>query len=164
MSKRVYIQSELLPEIRLIEVDETVDGARLKALCIAELPSESREDEVFLFQEDGTEELHASVKVVDIFTEQGGHVHLHRCRHIKVSVRFSGRTIEHEFQPGTTVGKVKKWAVKEFGMPPADAAEHVLQILGTSDQPDVATHIGTLAPFPKCAVAFDLVPSHRIQG
>lgn len=164
MSKRVYIQSEMLPEIRLIEVEESLDGAGLKALCIAELPSESREEKVFLFLEDSDEELHASATVVEVFTEQGTHVHVHRCHHIKVSVRFSGRTIEHEFRPGTTVGKVKKWAVKEFGMPPADAAEHVLQIVGTSEQPDVTTHIGTLAPYPKCAVAFDLVPSHRVQG
>jgi len=164
MSKRVYIQSEMLPDIRLIEVEETVDSAGLMALCIAELPSESREEEVFLFLEDATDELPAGAKLIELTEEQGVHIHVHRCHHIKVTVRFGGRTIEREFRPGITVGTVKKWAVREFGMPPPDAAEHVLQIVGTSDQPDVATHIGTLAPYPKCAVAFDLVPSHRVQG
>jgi hypothetical protein len=128
MSKRVYIQSEMLSDIRLIEVAENVNGAGLKALCVAELPTESREEEVFLFLEDSTEELTAEVRVTEIIIEGGAHVHVHRCRHIKVSVRFSGRTIERQFRPGTTVGTVKKWAVKEFGMPAPDAAEHVLPI------------------------------------
>jgi hypothetical protein len=59
---------------------------------------------------------------------------------------------------------VKNWAAKELGIPKEDAAELILQISGTQEQPDVDVHIGTLAACPACALAFDLVPNPRIQG
>lgn len=34
----------------------------------------------------------------------------------------------------------------------------------TTEQPDVDVHIGTLTKCPQCAVTFDLVPAHRING
>ena len=81
-----------------------------------------------------------------------------------VKVTYSGRVVQQVFGPGRTVGAVKIWAAKEFGIPREDAAELVLQLTGTQDQPDVDVHIGTLAACPACAVAFDLVPNQRIQG
>lgn len=72
--------------------------------------------------------------------------------------------VEHVFGPGRTVGAVKKWAATELGIPKEDAAELILQIAGTHDQPDVDAHIGTLAACPGCTIAFDLVPNPSIQG
>lgn len=49
-------------------------------------------------------------------------------------------------------------------MQPGDIAEHVLQIAGSNEQPDVDTHIGTLTACQACSVIVDLVPAHRING
>ena len=45
-----------------------------------------------------------------------------------MTVTFNGQSKGHEFSPAKTVDDVKKFAaIREFGMKPADAAEHVLQ-------------------------------------
>ena len=91
-------------------------------------------------------------------------LHVTKCRHVEVSVRFNGEHAKRRFAPGTTVGRVHHWAARRaFGLSPRDAAEHVLQIPGTQ------------APGPRCAhrhadcsavcsVGFDLVPRKRVEG
>jgi hypothetical protein len=96
--------------------------------------------------------------------EHGVRVHLHRCKHIEVEVRFGAEVLRHPFRPATTVVRVRLWAGHKLGMRPGDIAEHVLQLAGTEVQPDVDTHIGALTKCPKCSVSFDLVPAHRING
>ena len=92
-------------------------------------------------------------------------MHVHRCRHVEVTVSFNGETVRHHFGPGSTVARVKHWAaVHKFKMTEAEAGEHVLQITGTHDRPAPGTHLGSLVSCPKCAIAFDLVPDQRING
>jgi len=59
--------------------------------------------------------------------------------------------------------KVKKEFVKAIHMSPVDATEHVLQLTGTTIQPDAHDHIGSLVG-EHCSVAFVLVPKIRPQG
>jgi hypothetical protein len=100
----------------------------------------------------------------DLASAQGLKVHLHRCHRIEVSVTFNG-TKEHDFAPGASVARVKRWAVeKAFPMSPEDAGEHVLQIAGTSERPSLSTHLGSLTACPGCRVRFDLVPHERVNG
>jgi hypothetical protein len=93
-------------------------------------------------------------------------VHIHRCRRVDVKVFFNGRTIERQFSPAATIGKVTEWAAgkKGFNLDPADAIEHVLQVSGTSQRPDEDEHLGTLVHSPTCAASFDLVPKQRVEG
>ena len=85
--------------------------------------------------------------------------------HVEVAVHFKGKTVHARFAPGTTVARVKHWAaVRKFGMTEEEASDHLLQIAGTTDQPDPGTHIGTLASCPKCKVAFDLVTTPKVNG
>jgi hypothetical protein len=121
-------------------------------------------DEAAVFLEDQDEPLADATTVESIAGKHGVRLHVHRCRRVTVKVIYSGRTIEQVFGPGRTVGSVKKWAAKELGIPKEDAAELILQIAGTKEQPDVDVHIGTLAVCPACALTFDLVPNPRIQG
>ena len=66
---------------------------------------------------------------------------------------------------GTTVETVKRWAaIKGFGMTPADAAEHVLQLAGSTIRPEPDTHIGSLVSGSACQLRFDLVPLKRVEG
>lgn len=166
---RVYIQSEHFPDIKLIEIDDNASVADLKKAALKLLPAGTDASDLELSVEDNDDDddgpAHAQRALVkDLVKEHGVRVHLHRCKRIEVSVRFGAGEVHHKFPPATTVGRVRQWAGHKLGMQPSDIAEHVLQIAGTNEQPDVDIHIGTLAKCPKCSVAFDLVPAHRING
>jgi len=117
-----------------------------------------------IFLEDADDLVDEAVTVGALAKPTGCKVHLHRCRHIMVTVAFAGRRLEHEFRPATTVARVKHWAAQQLGMSKEDAGEHVLQLSGTHDRPTPSTHIGTLTNHPVCRVAFDLVPDERVNG
>jgi hypothetical protein len=92
-------------------------------------------------------------------------LHVSRCRKVDVAVRFNGEDARRGFPPSATVERVRRWAARRaFGLSPRDAAEHVLQVQGTTIRPDRDTHIGVLTSGKTCAVAFDLVPSKRVEG
>jgi hypothetical protein len=78
-------------------------------------------------------------------------------------VTYNG-TESHAFPPSTTIGRVKKWADKEFGLKGQDATDLVLQISGTTTKPEEDIHIGTLVKHPHCALSLDLVPKKFVQG
>ena len=78
-----------------------------------------------IFLEDADDLVDETVTVGALAKPTGCKVHLHRCRHIIVTVRFSSQGLEHEFRPGTTVARVKHWAAKQLGMSKEDAGEHV---------------------------------------
>lgn len=165
MPTRVYIQSEHLPDIKLVEIDDHATIDDLKHAAIALLPPGTDVSALTLSVEDADDEAHAqATHVKQLKKEHGIRVHLHRCKHVEVSVRFGAEAVQHQFSPATTVGRVRLWAGHKLGMQPGDIAEHVLQLAGTNEQPDVDVHIGTLTKCPECSVTFDLVPAHRING
>jgi hypothetical protein len=92
-------------------------------------------------------------------------LHLSHCHHVDVSARFNGEIVTRHFPPGATIARVHHWAARRaFDMTPRDAAEHVLQIQGSTVRPDRDVHIGTLTGGNACCVAFDLVPRKRVEG
>lgn len=166
MKNRVYVQSEFLSDVKMVEADDSASVETLKQLCIEALPPDARGHEIYLFleDEDGEQHGHSDRKVEHLKKPHGIRVHLHRCKHIRVTVRFSGQTVTHEFRPSATIGRIRQWAGHKLGMQPNDIAEHVLQLAGSAEQPDVDVHVGVLAKCPACSVEFDLVPAHRING
>lgn len=98
---------------------------------------------------------------------QGEVIRLHegRCQRVSVSVTFNGVTKSREFPPVMRVSHVHQWATHNaFDMSPRDAAEHVLELVGSDDRPDADTQVGTLTSGTLCVVAFDLVPFKRVEG
>lgn len=91
-------------------------------------------------------------------------LHMNKCHAVGVAIRFNGRSLDHRFAPGVTIARVHDWAAKAFGLSRRDAAEHVLQLQNSSEQPDSDIHIGTLAAEGTCSIAFDLVPRKRVEG
>lgn len=165
MPTRVYIQSEYFSDIKLVEIDDHATIDALKVAVFALLPAGTDTSELMLSVEDDDDDRANRAKhVKDLKKEHGVHLHLHRCKQVGVTVQFGAETIQHPFNPATTIARVRQWAGKELGMQPGDLAEHVLQIAGTTEQPDMDTHIGSLTTCPACAVKFDLVPAHRING
>ena len=129
------------------------------------MPPGTDASDLTLSVEDDDDDTHGhATHVKHLKKEHGMRMHLHRCKQAEVKVRFGAEVVHHKFRPATTVGRVRLWAGEKFGMAPGDIAEHVLQSAGTTEQPDVDIHIGTLTKCPQCEVTFDLVPAHRING
>lgn len=163
MSKiNVFLQGEGIKDVVRLQLEPQSTTLDVKGVCTAHGVPANGEAAVFL--EDQDEPLTDAVTVESLAGKHGVRLHVHRCRRVSVKVTYSGRVVESVVGPGRTVGAVKKWAAKELGIPKEDAAELVLQVAGTHDQPDVDVHIGTLAACPTCAISFGLVPNPRIQG
>lgn len=70
-----------------------------------------------LFLEDEDEPVDEAILVKERATAKGLKVHIHRCRHVEVTVTFNGETVEPRFSPSATVAGMKRWAAEEkFGM------------------------------------------------
>ncbi|MQB46042.1 hypothetical protein [Rhizobium sp. ICMP 5592] len=158
----VFYQGEGIGEIAHIELEHDATFAILKTSLI-EKHGVARD--ALLFLEDEDEPLNETTLVKERASAKGLKVHIHRCRHVEVTVTFNGETAERRFSPSATVARVKRWAAeKKFGMSEDEAGEHVLQIAGTHDRPAPGTHIGALTDGKVCALAFDLVPDERVNG
>lgn len=158
----IFYQGEGLRDIAHFEARPDLTFAGLKRAIVDKhnLPPET-----LIFLEDGEDPVDEAQLVTHHVGRAGVKVHVHRCRHIAVAVTFNGETVRQPFAPAITVAHVKKWAAeKKFDMTPAEAGEHVLQISGTTDRPDLGTHLGTIVAHPNCSIAFDLVPNERVNG
>jgi len=160
MKVKVFLQSEMLSDIEVVEVESEGGHTALRAACLEKI-SPQPDEKVFIFVEDDDDE-HALEKLDQV--DEGMRVHLHRLKSIDVVVRYASKDVRRSFRPSTTVGRVKKWATHEVGVAPSDAAELMLQIKGTDNRPDTDIHIGSLVKAPEHTLEFDLVPSPRVNG
>lgn len=160
----ILLQGEDIPDIQLVTLERGKKVADLLAEA-ARLRKDKGEDGHCVFSEDSEEPLAEHDELPHDPNGKPGRFHVHRCRRITVTVTFNGVSEERVFGPGVPLATVKKWAaIRAFGMDPGDAAEHVLQLTGTSDRPEPDTHIGALVSCPACSLAFDLVPLKRVEG
>lgn len=117
---------------------------------------------------DDGEDQHASVDLTqrlhEVDLKKHRHVHVHKCRRVAVAVNFAGKTKRHRFSPAASIGVAAVWARRKFHLDPATAAEYVLQLCGTTDQPRPDKHLGELAKHHDCALCFDLVKEVTPQG
>ena len=158
----ILLQGEAISDVQLISLAEGAGHADVLAAA-AKLREAGHDGDFLIFEQDEEKPLDPRRALPKPKPGRPLCLHVHRCTKIKVEVSYNGRTQSVELAPGRTVGAVKTLAaVKLFGMTPHDAAEHVLQLAGTNDRPDVDTHIGSLAR--RCAVVFDLVPLVRVEG
>lgn len=161
----VFLQGEGVKDIILVGLPK---GSRVRDILAAagehgvQLGGDGDPSAVYI--EDGEEAINLGTSLEESGIRHRGHVHVHRCHRIEVSVNFNAKTVTKVFPPSATVGRVKKWAVKEFEMSDKDAAEHALQITGSTVRPDEDIHIGTLVTYPSHQVSFDLVPKVRVEG
>lgn len=166
MSKiKVFLQGEGLKDVVIVEVSKDGFVKDLISAAIEKgVPEGDGEQVPAVYLEDSEDSLSSELSLEEAGIGPRQHVHMHRSPKIEVTVTFNGLQKSQEFPPSTTVGKVKKWAAKEFGMSKEDAVEHVLKISGSTDKPDEHTHIGALVPFPESQLLFDLVPKIRVEG
>jgi len=158
----LFYQGEGVREIAHLELESDATVGTLKAR-LAE--KHGAFDGALVFLENEDEPLSDAVRVAERASDKGLKVHIHRCRHVEVTVTFNGETVEWRFSPSATIARVKRWAAeKKFGMSEDEAGEHVLQLTGTHDRPAPGTHIGSLTDGKVCALSFDLVADERVNG
>jgi hypothetical protein len=155
----IYYQGEGVGALEHLEFGAEETFAALQAAIVGK---HNIAGEIVLFIEDEAEPVEGNAKLRDKAGRAGIKAHVHRCRKIEVVVHFKDKTVRHEFAPGATIAH---WVtVRKFGMTEEEASHHHLQIVGTTDQPDPGTHIGTLAYCPRCSVTFDLVTTPKVNG
>lgn len=165
MSKtQIFLQGDGISQIQVIEVPEngTVNDIVNLAKTLGFQVSADQEPLVML--EDSDETLELNTNLISAGIANRSRIHVHRCRRIEILVNFQNRNARRPFPPSATVGRVKNWAAREFGLEGVDAAEHVLQICNSIERPAEDIHIGSLVRFPNCSLCFDLVPKERIEG
>jgi hypothetical protein len=164
----VLLQSHGLADIAVLEAKP--DDTLAKVVSKIDLPGTKEGRHLFLEDVDGVIDGHAVIEeLLPLPPDDDAigplRVHVSHCRHVEVAVRFNGETEKRRFTPSATVERVRRWAARRaFHLPPRDAAEHVLQLQGTTTRPDRDVHVGTLTHGHSCAIAFDLVPSQRVEG
>jgi hypothetical protein len=158
MNKRIFLQSGFLDGVEVIELEEHGGHVELRAAILERIGNRTEEVFIFIEDDDAQDALHDLKELVDGL---GVHAHVHK--EISVLVRYAGRQVHRVFRPSATVGRVKAWALHEFGISESDGAEFMLQVSGTELRPDVDVHIGALSRHHH-EVSFDLVPSPRING
>jgi hypothetical protein len=164
----VLLQSHGLADIAVLEAKP--DDTLAKVVSKIDLPGAKEGRHLFLEDVDGVIDGHAVIEeLVPLPPDDDAigplRVHVSHCRHVEVAVRFNGETEKRRFTPSATVERVRRWAARRaFHLPPRDAAEHVLQLQGTTTRPDRDVHVGTLTHGHSCGIAFDLVPSQRVEG
>jgi hypothetical protein len=132
--------------------------------------------ETFIFIDESKEHVGGEHHVPIPGLKHGCRIHVSRCQEIKTAVHYLDKTAEHPFPPGARVRAVKDWAVRKFELNPKDAAEHVLQLCGSTDRPSTDTPLHQLVSGQRhhgdhengdrhgCALCFDLVPDKRVEG
>lgn len=158
---QVFLQSELLSDVEVLELREGATKHDLRQACLARMPSSEHHEALILFIEDDDDE--GAIDKLEAIVD-GLRLHLHRLKAITVNVRYAGRESHRTFRPNATISRVKRWATDEFGIVASDAAELMLQIAGSDIRPDPDVHLGSLVKAPQESVSFDLVPAPRVNG
>jgi hypothetical protein len=156
----IFVRREGQPDPSRYKVEDAITIAALKVL----IDGQGELVGFFLFEEESDEPLHDHYHLRHD-GKDARYLHHSRCVKIEVIVRYAGKPhVEHEFGPGSTIGRVKAWAERTLEIDAIDGAELSLQIAGTKDRPDESSHVGSLVHFPNCKVVFDLLPSDRVNG
>lgn len=161
----IFLQGEGLKDVVIVKLPK---GSTVRDLVNAAkehgCPDDDKENVAAIFLEDSENSLNLDLSLEEAGITHRQHTHIHRKKKIEVNVTFNGMEKIRDFPPSTTVGKVKKWAAKEFNMAVEDAIEHILQVSGSTIRPDEHSHIGTLIECPAHQLFFDLVPKIRVEG
>jgi hypothetical protein len=150
---RIFLHTD--SGLALQEIDSTT--------TVADLAGALGLDEAVGWSENADEPLDETTRVAEAVGDNG-HLHLNRCRRIEVTINYAGKAKSHEYTPGTTIGRVRRWAIGEQGydLPQKERPKHEVGLCGSGVIADRNDHIGTLAS--DCGLCLDLAPRDRFQG
>jgi hypothetical protein len=132
------------------------------ATRLTHLVSVEADEHVFRVGDDV--EIDIELTVAELFGTAPGHVLVHHCRQVTVSVSYVGAEKEFEVRPSAHIKKVRAKVIAAFGLDPATAADLVLRVPGANEDLPSNSPIGAFVPKGSCAVQLDLVHLVRPQG
>jgi hypothetical protein len=161
----VYVHTHEGVEPKLVKMsEESTVKQLLEAISAGGGLGSNPHEEFLVFLEDCDEPVEHHRKLSECEIRHRHHVHCHHCHRIKVSV-FYNEEKHSSFPPSTKVERVLKWAIKEFRLTPADAADKILVLKGSAkDELPLDAHIGSFACPQKCAVNLCLTAPVEVQG
>lgn len=122
------------------------------------------EEDEFVARVGDDVEIDVKLTVVEIFADEPGHVIVHHCKSVAVTVDYGGaHTVVHT-HPGTRVRDVRAKAIKQLEIDAAGAADLVLRVPGASEDLPPAAPIGAWVAKGSCELTVDLVHLVRPQG
>lgn len=122
------------------------------------------EAEELVYRVDNGTVLDVEVSVEELFGEGPGHVLVHHCREIVITVAYTGREAVVKAHPATRVKMVREEALQALGLVGSSTADLVLRLPGSSEEIPAVNPIGMLVPKGTCSLALDLVHLKRPQG
>jgi hypothetical protein len=163
MLKRIIVQAVFAKDGLVIKAEDGRSHEALAKAVLAAIPSEHLTADLTVFDEaDDDAETREFADNEEL--HRGRVVHVGRCHHVEVVVRYAGRPVSRRFPPVTRIGRIRRWAVNKLGISPSDANELVLQVAGTNIQPSRDQHVGNFVEHGTCNVTFDLVRSYTVNG
>jgi hypothetical protein len=145
-------------DVELVEVEE-----RTSVRGLVERAGVA-EGEVWLEDEDEALEMDATL--ADAGVSDRSNVHVGICKKVIVTVRYQTQTKDYEVPPATTLQSIFARAASAgegFDLSEVDRTQYTLQVLGTTEQPELSRHVGSFVD-DQCAASFDLVLQDRFQG
>lgn len=141
------------------------------ALTHADVAPTKRLDEIVelniderVYRVGSMEELALEATFFEIFGDESGHVIVHGCKQITISVSYAGAQVELEEHPSTQVAEVFTKAIRSLGIDSGSSVDLTLRQPGSSEDLDAVKPIGTYVPKGTCSLILDLVHIVRPQG
>lgn len=152
----VLVEGEGLTDVETIRLPHGAQGREL--IAAVALKGGFPVHEALLFVEDGDEPLDLAVVVVDERMSDRVH-HVHRARHIAVTVFYMAGDKSETFRPPTRVQQVLDWAVGPHGfkIDPSIAPEMELALHGQTTPLPKNAHIGRFVQHPEHKLSLDLI-------
>ena len=114
--------------------------------------------------EDSHQPADLDLTLADLDLDKNHHIHCSCCLEIDTNVHFAGKELNRKFSPATTVEVATRWARMNLRLDAAAAAEFVLRLSGTQEQPRPSQHLGELVKGGECKLSFELVKEMTPQG
>ena len=162
----LFIQGEGIPKITLVKLGPKDTVADIVKVAREYGLSSPEDSEVCVFVENTDVPLKLNMEIDEAGLTSRSRVHIHRCKSVEVTINYNHDQKKGFFAPSAMVDRVKEWATgkDQYNLSPVDAAEHVLKVCNSGDQPDEEVHIGTLVKFTEGTLCFDLVAKQRVEG
>jgi hypothetical protein len=117
-----------------------------------------------VYQVGGTTVVDMDLTITEIFGEGPGHVIVHPCPEITVTVDYQGRSVKQEARPSERLSDIREKAVRELPLPPGQAVDLVLRLPGSTEELPEGSPVGAYVPRGDCSLTLDLVHATRPQG
>ena len=109
-------------------------------------------------------EIDIEMTVLEIFGHESGHILVHDCEQITVTVEYSGKSASFKVHPSTLVRVVLEKAIGKLGVEKGSSADLALTSVASNEELEVAKPIGSYIEKGACTITLNLVHLRRDQG